>query len=588
MSKQADSQKQPPRRGGAARKNLWQGPTRLRRRVNLPARDPVTLPPAIERRLRALSRHHLAVAWRGGFLKLIIVIAVIVLVQTGADWLFDLPRGTRLFLLAVDALVLVAFAYAGFAHPWLRRISVRDAAVHAELQYPELRTALISAVDLAHRSEGARSMVARLLRDVAARTEQLDFRSVVRQDHLRRLWLVAFGSILLPGGLAWWLWPESGTLLRRLAGADEPLPTQTIVEAISEHLTIQPGQSVDLAARAIGVIPRAGRVEIAYAGQPTQSVPMNAAPATPDHFALTIDNVQRGLTYRFFLNDGRGAEFRVEVVEGPVLAEIAFEQIYPAYTGLEPTLHTAGNLSLLAGSRLRLSGRSDQPLGSARMVLRGESESAVTLKVGADGQGVSGELPVALGLEGFSISLKNIGGVTSREDAFYRTEVRPDEPPKIEWAPDQSGDATLLAKSAPRLQFSVRDDFQIATVTLVCELVTAAEAEEAADAELVKRRPLDLPASGAAALDFDFVLEDPSALVPWADGTTINYWIEATDTNNVTGPGVGRSPVLQWTVVSVEEKRRELKEKLSRNAESIEDLSRTQEELRRSVGNILK
>ncbi len=74
----------------------------------------------------------------------------------------------------------------------------------------------------------------------------------------------------------------------------------------------------------------------------------------------------------------------------------------------------------------------------------------------------------------------------------------------------------------------------------------------------------------------------------WKEGNTFYYWIEAVDNNNVTGPGVTHTAEREWSVVSLKTKRDELTETLRKSADSIENLSRSQEELRSRVGNLLK
>jgi hypothetical protein len=528
------------------------------------------------------------VAWMACILWIAAATGAILLLQGSVDWLFDLPWSTRLCLAIVDIALLGWLVFQFGIRPWRKRLTLEQAALRAETRWPGLRTSLISAVQLARSPEGSGRMVEALIQQVAQRTAKMNFKTAVEAGHLKKLALLAAVLLLAAGGLGWWLAPKSMILLRRLLLSREPLPTQTIVVPVSGDFAIQAGQTIELVAKAQGVIPRAGRVEISYEGKGVQTVGVSPKPADPDTFLLTLPNVQQPLTYRFYLNDGRGPEFNVVLVHGPVLQSVTFEQNYPAYTGLAKTQHSAGNLTLLAGSKLHIEGASDQPLSGAHLHLKG-LEQDVDLKVGGDGKSISGDLQVpAKGLEGFSIILKNTDGIQSQDNALYKVEVTPDKPPEITFATDQPDEGTLVTSMHPRLRFEVHDDFLVKQVTLCCEVTNDDPTKETSDTDpsKVKRIPIDVP-KPAGALQFNYEWKDPDPAI-WKEGTTINYWIEAVDNNDVTGPGVGQTPKRQWKIISLEEKRKEIADKLRKNAEAIEDISKSQDDLRNNVGDLLK
>jgi hypothetical protein len=543
------------------------------------------LPPIIQRRLHSLAARVLHISWLEGALWLVAAGCALVLVQATADWLLDLSRGTRALLLLGDLAIFGWFIFHYGIQPWRKRLTPELAALRAEKHWPALRTSLISAVQLARRPDGSPFLVDTLISQVAKRVEQLDFRVVVGTGHLRKLLAAAVALLLVTGALAWWEGPKSAILWQRLWLKNVPLPTQTIVIPVSGNFAIQPGQTIELAANVQGVVPRSGRVEITYAGQPVQTIGITAKPGNPDLFTLMLPNVQQPLMYRFYLNDGRSPEFKVAIVHGPVLEAVTFEQLYPAYTALAKTQHAAGNLTLLAGSKLHVEGRANQPLKAARLQLSG-LEQSVEMKVGADRKTVSAELAIpAEKLEGFSIVLQNTDGTESQENTVYRVEIIPDKPPEITFAADQPELASFITTAHPRLRFEVRDDFQVKQVFLCCG--SEGEKPDSPMLSKLKRIPLEVP-KPAGALTYDYLWEKATDSGLWKESATINYWIEAIDNNDVTGPGIGRTPVHQWQVISIEAKRQELAEKLRKHGEAIDELSKRQEELRGNVGDLIK
>ncbi len=543
------------------------------------------LPGAVQRQLHALATRELRLGWLEGMLWLLVAACVLAPAQGLADWLFDLPWRTRALLMLADLAVAGGLVFQFGIRVWRKRLTPEEAALRAEVRWPAFRTSLISAVQLSRRPEGSPLMVQALISQVATRAATVDFRVAVDSSRVRKIAIAAGALLLLVAALAWWTAPKSLVLGERILLGTIPLPTETIVVPVTGDIAIQPGQTIDLAARASGVVPRAGRVEIAYPAQPIQVISVNPRPATPDLFSLTLPNLQQPFTYRFYLNDGRGAEFKVSVIQGPILESAAFQQAYPAYTGLPSAAQAAGDLTLLAGSELHIQARASQPLASAQIVLQGLNQT-VAMAVGADGQSLAGDLPVrSAKVTGFSIHLRNRDGIESQGDTLYHVEVTPDAPPVITIASGQPQSETFVATVYPRLRFSVHDDFQVKQVFLCCG--AAGETPDSADQSHLLRIPLDVPPQ-AAALDFDYEWVPAAGSALWKEGASFNYWIEAVDNNNVTGPGISRTAVRQWQVVSTDAKRQELADKMRKQADALGDLSQRQEQLRAQIGDTLK
>lgn len=559
---------------------------RPRRREQLAM--PPALPPAIVRRLAALRSRALRVAWTGGVLWMVIAVCAFVLLQGTMDWLFDLPPRVRAFFLLADLGLLGFLAYRFGIRPWLDRLSPEEAALRAERHWPELRTGLISSVQLARRADGSPVIIQALLEKMAARLSRLDLRPAIPSRWLRKLVLAALALGLLTGGALVWFAPKSLILLRRMVLINEPLPTETIVMAVTRDIAIPAGQSVELSATATGHLPRSGRVEVTYEGKRPEMVSVSPKASSPEMFSLPMANVQQPFTYRFYLHDGRGEEWKVTLLHPPVMEEIAFEVANPAYTELPPARLAPGSLTLLAGSKLTVSGRSSQPLQTARLVLQGLDRDIEMKPAGAGRTEFRAELDVpAEGLTGLSVELTNDRGIPSQDNTVYGVEVLRDRPPEITFAEDQADKINLVPETKPRLRFDVRDDFKVKEVFLCVQALNTLGEGEEPDPEKARQIPLAVP-KPSAGLSFDYEWSDPSKTVDWAEGVTFAYWIKAVDNNDVTGPGVTYSTPRQWSVVSLETKRAELSEQLRKHAELIKDLSGAQENVRKELGELLK
>jgi hypothetical protein len=560
-----------------------------------PAKPPVALPKIILTQLHGLSAKVQQISLTEGFLWLALALAGIVLVQATLDWVFDLPWNVRLLFALCDLGLLGWITFHYLLKPMQKPLTPEQAALRAEMRYPVLRTSLISAVQLAKSPEGSTRMVEILVQQVAKRAAQMDFRAAVDAKHLRKLAMTSIALVLVTLGLIAWLMPKSLILLERILLSRQPLPTETIVVAISGDFKIPAGQTIELSAKAQGVLPKSGSVEIDYAGHGSQTATVTPASSSPDTFVLNLPNVQQDLSYRFRLNDGRGEWFKVTIQHGPVLAKVSFRQDYPAYTGLASTQLSAGNLTLLAGSHLHVEGQSDQELNSANIILKGINQT-IPMNVAGDRRTVSADSPIPVqGLEGFSVSMQNTDGIDSQNNTLYRVEVVPDKPPEITFAAGQAEDKTFVQADRPEIHFKVVDDFKVEKVFLCVENVaeTVAGSDEVPNAEAaptkedVTRIPINVP-TPAGSLSFDYVWQDAEKSGLWKEGKTVSYWIEAEDNNNVTGPGVGKSGKREWRVITVAEMQKELKDKEKEIAEKMDDAGQKEQELQHNLGNTIK
>jgi hypothetical protein len=75
---------------------------------------------------------------------------------------------------------------------------------------------------------------------------------------------------------------------------------------------------------------------------------------------------------------------------------------------------------------------------------------------------------------------------------------------------------------------------------------------------------------------------------PLAEETTLEYWMEAEDANNVTGPGVSDSEHHTIKIASDLEKKAEVMNRLMDSLSSITDISQNQEKINKDLGEVIQ
>jgi hypothetical protein len=393
------------------------------------------------------------------------------------------------------------------------------------------------------------------------------------------------GLVVLVGG-AGFFYGRATTydLLKRVFLSNVPVPRQTRVIVPNGDRVIGRGDDIRLEAFADGIEPAEGKIELRHESRRDQEFALEQNEANQAHFGRTIENVQESFTYRIFLNDGVSATHTVTAIPRPTVAAIECTQIYPAYTGLEPVARPIGDLSLLAGSRLQVRVTATKDITQAGLRLVGPDEINLMIVDPANPRSLSGEFTVPVsGMNGFSILMVDTEEMESRDAAVYRVEIIPDRPPQVRVIEPDRKEELVTRTAALRFNITLQDDFGVATVRLHYKVTLF----EPGDEQVLELRPNEIdrllldPRAGG--FDWDLTRLRP----PIIEGTLIEYWFEAVDNNDATGPGIGRSEHQLLRVVSYAEKLADAWNRASDSLSGIEDVTEDQERANKNLGTII-
>ncbi len=548
-----------------------------------PPVSPANLPAPLRHALSRVAGKHLFMQVLIGLAWLVITAVLLVSAQNFFDRIMDFPRAVRAAFLVIDAGVLGTLVWRKLIVPVRRRWRAAEAAFAIQRQWPALGSRVISALQLSEssardpRGAGSPLLVSALVQETAASVPALPLGQVVPAKPAVRRVFSAFALCALAGGLAFWQWPLASVLLRRALLADIPLPTNTIVVPETRDLRTAAGTQVTLAALAQGVLPPQGRLELALAGGETRTILVRPDAENPARFSFPIENVRQSFSYRFYLGDGRGPSFDVTALPAPLLESAEFLQEFPAYTGRPPLRQPAGALAFFPGSKVRVIAKANQPVGLVELRFAGDAPPpGITLTVDANSPDIArGEFTVpAGGLSSLSLPLVSTEGIAAMDTTAYPVRLETDRVPVVRVLEPVATSDTIVPTARLSVRARVRDDFAISRVELVTELVGGDQS----------RRPLVVAPDGTVSHEFVPVSESP----PLVEGNQLTWWIEATDNNTATGPGVGVSERRELGIVSFAQKQQEMLKRLEETSRRMEDVARRQSEVRDTLGEALR
>ena len=504
-----------------------------------------------------------------------------------ADWFLDLPWAVRLLLFLGYLAGAGHVIWHRILIPFLRQPDDDDIALLVERGNSPFGTRLIAALQLtrpgALQSGEAPALVRALVSETERLAEPVDFTAVICTRQLRRLvgWAVVIIGI---GGVVFWKGEEVSRdlLSRAFLSREVEVPRKTRIGQTSGDIRIARGDNVNLFALAKGVVPERAKLVLKFTSGRTQEFLLDGSQTNRAHFAQAMENVQDTFDYTFHIGDGKSRSARVEAIERPGIAKLDATQIYPEYTGLGTVRRSLGDLTLLVGSKLNLTLTPTKEVAKGAVLVTSSTNAApITLPLlvnPKNAREVQVSIPITSeALTGFSIHLEDKYGFRSKDDAVYRLEVLPDRAPVVRITYPERKEDLITQRATVLIGFEAVDDFAVKQLFLRYTV----DGGEEKGIELTLETP-----SRALRRRYDWKVGALNPKPP--EGATLEYWIEARDNNNVTGPGIGTSEHFTAKVVSDAEKRADLLNRVGDSIGAIGEAANDQEKLNQRLGDIIQ
>jgi hypothetical protein len=534
----------------------------------------------LQRRIGVVRRKRLAVTIATGAAWAVTAFVATISAEALLDWLAGLPWLVRALALAGALGGAGYFLWRDVFLPLRKRLTDDAVALIIERELPKFRTRYIASIQLA-RAEGGgaqSSLVRALLAETDALANAMNFREIVRAEAMKRALRIAGLTLLGAVALGWAGGSATPLLLKRAALLNVPLPTKTHIVQITGDRRISIGEDFKIEVSATGVLPAAGKVLVTQADGQKREFALEPEPDQGGHYSAVIRSAQGSFRYLVKLNDTTSGPHTVTAVVRPLVAEIECRQQFPKYLNLAPVNLPASDLKLFAGSRLMVTVKASVPIKEAHLKLAG-LDTKVPMAIDPKTPLIlRGEFDVpAQNLTGFSVWMMDTTGIESGETALYRIDIVPDEKPAVKILYPTRREDLATPAATVRVAFEAKDDFGVSKVVL--HYAVADKPEKTLTFDLAGRSEKSL------ARRFEWKLRSvrPGPQV----GDVLEYWLTAEDTNTVTGPGVGTTERYQIKIVSEEEKKLDLANRLSDTINGIGEVTGSQEELNRKLGETI-
>jgi hypothetical protein len=533
-----------------------------------------------------------------GAVRWLALLALAVMAAVACDNLFWPGHLGRALLLAALCAVALAALSAWVLRRWLEDRRDDFFAALVEGRYPALDNRLINGLQLGRGNDhGSPRLITAIIHDALAATQEIGLPDAVDRRPLKRTAAMA-GAVALVL-LVYAASPRFANGLARVVRplADIPPYTSTRVAGVTPgDRQVLEGQAVPVAADVAGVKPADAQLVLRVGEQPWKTIalrPLEVKPSAADataRFGVTLREASESFDYYVAAGDGRSRQYHLEVVKRPRIENLALTIAPPPYVQRPPqtTDPADGEVAALAGSVARLTLTATKPLKQARLVF--DAGEPLELSLGDDERtwqasfavwseaahddAANSETRFAAGRRvvaptRYRIQMSATDG-SEQTDPLWRSITALDDQPPTVVVSQPGRDLQQRPDDMLAVEVVAKDDFGVGPITIVYRVHDSRQPRE------LVAFPSEDDSRTNRRVRYAWRLAD-SSLKP---GDLVQYWAEAADRNDITGPGTARSPIYSLFIKTPEQSLAKLEFQLNDYALALEDLIRLQSENR--------
>jgi hypothetical protein len=241
-------------------------------------------------------------------------------------------------------------------------------AQQIELQHPELKTALLAALEQKPDADGQFSFLQqRVIAEAVVHGRNLGWADAFPARKL------ALAHVAHLGAFAFFVAALTGLRTNSIAAVEQRAAAKAVLDSVSVtpgDTQVERGNSLVVLAKFEGKLPPGATLVLGAGTNVTRTIALTKALDDPV-FGGTVPEVNEDFSYRVEFSGQRTKEFTVKVFEHPKLERADAKVQFPAYTQLpEKTIEDTRRVSAVEGSQLNYTLQLNKPVKSARLVPR--------------------------------------------------------------------------------------------------------------------------------------------------------------------------------------------------------------------------
>jgi hypothetical protein len=504
----------------------------------------------------------------------------------------QLPKLARFVLMILFSLCALYSAYFFLVRTLISKISPERMAFRIEQEHPQFQDRLVAAMQLwrtltENKYGYSENLIKRIIEEARAIFGEVDKLKIILND-LKRLRNsifimllclipIIFIIIFFPIAFNHSLYAFANPLLD-----DRLISNAEITNVLPGNIIIQPGNNVDITAEIKGLSKDEVFLNIKPQDAEWQKMLLTHKESSlmgNKSYYGNLSNIRQSLDYYVSIGSAESSKYHIKVAEKPVITDLQIDLYYPKYIGMSPQslVPNFGDISAPVGTKAVIKAESNKDIVSASIVFFGsdnEPETKTRLDIYRSKNMNGGFMIKQSGK--YYISITDADGLTNSDPIRWTINAIADQPPKVSIT-EPGKNITLGSDMNIPLQIDAQDDHGIASLILNYQV----EGQE-------KKTTISLGnyngRQGDISLKYAWNLM-PIQLFP---DDVLEYYAEAADADNVTGPNISRSQIWTARFPSLYETFKQTEAEQQKQESDMEDTLKKQDDAKKAVDDIIK
>lgn len=320
---------------------------------------------------------------------------------------------------------------------------------------------------------------------------------------------------------------------------EEPLKFSFNIEPGNSRIT--KGDDIEINVNVIGIAPKS--IGLFYKDEDdAQFNKINLSLDSNQTSSYKLTELSRSVVYYVKADDIQSDQFKIEVLNRPLINSLAIEVIPPSYSKLPiEILNDNGNIQALKGSLVKFNIGANKELKKAEIVF----SDSTTLPLELNNKSASSELRL-LTEQDYSIRLIDEENISNENPIQYSIKIIDDEFPFIELT-NLTEDIKLGATDLIPISVKVSDDFGFSKLTLNYRLSASRYKEVTGQ---INSKIIDIDKNINEQIINHIWDISPEQL---AEDDVVTFYLEIFDNDNISGPKSAKSVSINIRVPSLDE-----------------------------------
>jgi hypothetical protein len=499
----------------------------------------------------SLLKREIIVNLLNGILQLVTTVLAVLLMGILFEYLFNFTASFRTLIffsfLMMVLVLIVYFVILPLVRTFLIKINnrYRYASEKVAKFFPQIKDELLNVMQLVNIKENtlySSGLINAAFLDVYSKVQPLNFDTIISFDRTKKLAKVFLFFFLTVLAIISFSSEAQSAFMRLVNYSTEFIPPQKFYfNVIPGDANVTKGEDVFIKITASGDRPSKIQFHIKDETQTSFSNETLYADSL-NEWTYNIRSIRNNLFY-FVSSEGiKSKEYKIEVIDRPIIQSLSLKIVPPAYSGL-PVVDQSdnGNITGLAGSSVTLSILSSKALNSAKIIFN--DTTTVTMLV--NGKKGSGRFTLRKD-NSYWLNLLDETKNHNLSPITYSIKVLSDLPPSIDMI---SPNRNVNLSDDQRLPISVKieDDYGFSKLIINYRLSASR---------------YELPQENFTTVEIPFTSGQKEQLVNhiWnlskfnlATEDVISYYLEVFDNDNFSGPKSAKTGLFTVRIPSIEE-----------------------------------